>query len=187
MRSHTVFQIKMLNDEDVYVFITEFIEGRNLRKWKAENFHPEDPAPVPPALTNYFEKGIKMVRSESRIRTFTEVFQIPLFMDGLALLHASGQGIVCMQLLHCPDHVILVEDANSEVTGAVFVEFQTSIMLNDLVDETRLMEFETMCLLSHVVRCCPTHGRIFAKWMQAERIVVPEHLFVGVDLSDQDV
>ncbi|KAF8892028.1 hypothetical protein CPB85DRAFT_1331779, partial [Mucidula mucida] len=46
--SYGIHKIKMLNDEDVYVFITEFIEGRNLH-----------PAPVPPALTNYFEKGIK--------------------------------------------------------------------------------------------------------------------------------
>ncbi|KAF9026670.1 hypothetical protein BDZ89DRAFT_1161212 [Hymenopellis radicata] len=169
--SFGLHKITMSNNEDAYIFITEYIEGRNLRTWKEDNAHPEHPAPVPPILTNYFEKGITM---------------IPLFVDLLAVLHANG--IVHMGLYHSPEHVILVEDCETAaVTGVVFVEFKMAATKDSISGGTtmsKLMDFETMSVLSHVTDCCPTHRRMFGKWMQAEKMVAPQHLFSGVDLSD---
>ncbi len=56
-----VQQIKMPNDEDAYILITEYIEGRTLGAWMSENAHPEGPPISSAVLTDYFMKRAPMV------------------------------------------------------------------------------------------------------------------------------
>ncbi len=72
-------QIKMPNDEDAYVFITEYIEGRTLGAWMSENAHPGN-LPIPSAvLTKNFIKRASMV--SLRILNCTQIL-IPLSFHG---------------------------------------------------------------------------------------------------------
>ncbi|KAF8892007.1 hypothetical protein CPB85DRAFT_1331681 [Mucidula mucida] len=159
--------IKMPNDEDAYILITEYIEGRTLGAWMSENAHPEPPIPSA-VLTDYFIKRAPM---------------LPRLLKAITILHDNG---VIHRDLDDPDHVLLTDSG----AGVVFVDFQTAIPEDTLREGESmkgLSDWDTCRLLWHVTECCDAHKRMVGRWLRGRGMLemVLAAFFFNYDISDE--